>query len=271
MSRMTLALATRTAPGRIEFRTLAGRPDREWFSYHPASAGSSPPILVFVHGISRRAAEYAYRLRDEADRHGVVIVAPLFRKQAYGQYQQVVDPATGVRADTALLEILGCVADQTDADLHRVYLAGVSGGAQFAHRFAWMHPDRLVALGVLAAGWYTWPDTTLPYPMGLQGLPSGRETETAAFDNLPVDVIVGDCDIARDRSVRTDPAIDRLQGRNRLERARNWTAAITAQRGAGAAAARLTLVPDAEHGLGEAFAEGGLDRLLFQRLGLAAP
>lgn len=271
MSFMTVAQPSATAPARVRYRTLPGRPEREWFDYRPASAGPAAPVLVFVHGISRRAAEFAHRLRDEADRNGVVVVAPLFRKEAYGQYQQVVDLGAGVRSDTALLEILEAVGAEAGIDVRRFYLAGVSGGAQFTHRFAWMHPDRLHAVGVLAAGWYTWPDPHLPYPLGLEGLPASGAAEAGAFDDLPIEVFVGADDTTRDRSVRADPAIDRLQGRTRLERARAWTAAIAARRGPGGVAPRLTVLSGAGHALSDAFGDGGLDRLLFQRLGLATP
>lgn len=264
---MNIGPALTSETGRLQFQSLPGAPPREWFSYYPVRLEPTTPVLVFVHGISRRAAEFVYRLRAAADERQAIVIAPLFRKEAFGQYQQLVDPVSGVRADLAMLDILDAVGRETGADTARFYLAGVSGGAQFAHRFAWAHPERLRGLGLLAAGWYTWPDAQMPYPLGLLDLPGGRTAEPNALNGLPIEVFVGDRDIARDETLRRCPEIDRLQGRNRLQRAKAWTEAMG--RAGSGATPNLTVIPGAGHNLGAAFVEAGLDRLMFRRLGLS--
>ncbi|MBX7247988.1 MAG: hypothetical protein K1X35_02945 [Caulobacteraceae bacterium] len=247
-----------TPPGRVLYQSQPGEPGREWFVYRPASARPGGPLLVVVHGIACNPAEYVFRMADAAERRGVVVAAPLFAKGAYGQYQQVIDPRSGVRADLALLDIITEVARATDADDERVHLFGVSGGAQFAHRFAMMHPEAVASVGLAAAGWYTFPDAEQAWPLGLAGHPLGVEGVDPAFLDLPWRVFVGERDVERDVSLRKSDALDTLQGRDRLQRARAWVEAMRA-RGADVS---LTLIPDTGHALGRAFERRALADLI---------
>jgi len=250
----------------VSFHQLPGEPAREWFQYRPAATGPDAPVVVVVHGIARNAVEYIFRFRQAAEAAGAVIVAPLFTKSGFGQYQQVVSPV-GVRADDALDAMLAEVRRTTGGRVDRFHLAGVSGGAQFAHRYALLHPDRIASLSLLAAGWYTLPDPALDWPLGTAGAPTAGTIDPTRLGSTPMTVFVGDRDRTRDASLRVDPMIDTLQGRHRLARARRWTRAM---RAAGCGDLSLVTLPGISHSLQPAFQGQRLARRLFEHAGLLA-
>lgn len=258
--------AQTTPPGRVLFQSGPGRPEREWFAYRATTAGAGAPILVVVHGIAANPAEYAFRMVEAAERRGLVVIAPLFAKGSYGQYQQVVDPRSGVRSDLALLDIVAAVAKATGAKGETFHLFGVSGGAQFVHRFTMLHPERVATAGLAAAGWYTLPDPEAAWPQGLATHPVEAGEFDPAYLDVPYHLFVGERDIERDGSLRQSEELDRTQGGNRLERARTW---INAMQAAGARAS-LTLLPDTGHFLGRAFERRGLAELILNQIGLPA-
>lgn len=255
-----------TPAGRVLFQSGPGRPEREWFVYRATTAGAGAPILVIIHGIASNPAEYAFRMVEAAERRGLVVVAPLFAKGAYGQYQQVVDPRSGARADLALLDIVAAVAKATGANAKTFHLFGVSGGAQFVHRFTMLHPERVAAAGLAAAGWYTLPDPDAAWPLGQATHPVEAGEFDPAYLDVPYHLFVGERDIERDGSLRQSEALDLTQGMNRLERARTWVSAMTSA----GAKATLTLLPETGHFLGRAFERRGLAELILNQIGLAA-
>lgn len=114
-------------------------------------------------------------------------------------------------------------------DVGKLNLFGHSGGGQFVHRLALLHPQRVAALGIGAAGWCTWPDAARSWPPRL-GTPGGFEAQPAptAFLRLPIRVWVGERDDGIDEVLRDEPELSALQGSGRLERARRWVAAMQA-------------------------------------------
>lgn len=186
------------------------------------------PVLVSVHGISRNAAEHALRQGAAAGRHAYTIVAPLFEADTWRGYQRLAAGAAGVRADAGMLALLDTLAGQ-GLPTERVHLFGFSGGAQFAHRFALLHPHRVATLSLAAAGWYTLPDRQLAWPLGLGDRPASLDdADLEAALQIPTLVLVGTADTGRDASVRQSHVVDRLQGLTRLERGQRWAAAMRA-------------------------------------------
>lgn len=261
--------------GKIVFRSLAGMPARDFFLYVPHQADAASPVVVLVHGIARNAAEHAFRFRPEADKAAAILVAPLFLADAYGQYQQVVDPRSGVRADLALFDMLAAVGAETGARADPFYLFGFSGGAQFAHRLAMLHPERVAAISVAAAGWYTLPDPELRYPLGIGSSPvSNRRFDPDRFLTVPRHVLIGESDVSRDASLRKNRTLDRLQGRTRLARAHSWFGAmerVSEERGVRSTPASLTLLPGAGHNFTEAAERHRLAETVFRSFGLLPP
>lgn len=225
---MTAALAVvprQDARGpRPQFLRAPGDPEREYYAFVPPSPRVGAEPLVLVHGISRNAAELVLRFSALAVRWGVPLIAPLFRREAFGQYQQGVDSKRGLRSDLALCDILDDAGRRFGLATGQVALFGFSGGAQFAHRFAMIHPRRVRVCVPASAGWYTMPDAALPWPLGLDGMP-GVRLDPAALD-VPFHLIVGQRDTCDDDALRRDPMLDRLQGTHRRARARSWHRAL---------------------------------------------
>ncbi|OBV10238.1 hypothetical protein [Erythrobacter dokdonensis] len=186
------------------------------------------PVLVAIHGISRNAAEIAMRFAIHPAFRQVSIIAPLFTRERFGQYQQMRTRKPGqTQSDAALIRLLEEVAEEHGVPVTRFRLFGFSGGAQMAHRFAMFHPERVERLCAVSAGWYSLPRTDLAYPYGI-GNGQGDPLVGPDFLDIPTTVIVGNRDTRVDESVRQDPEIVEHQGRNRLRRARCYVSAASA-------------------------------------------
>ncbi len=241
--------------GRVLGQTVAGDPRQRYFLYLPKACGEGSRVLVSVHGISRNALEHVSAFQALAERHNFILVAPLFSAERFSDYQRLGRVGAGPRADLALNRILRDVTGISGVDSERFYLFGFSGGGQFAHRYAFAYPHRVLALIVGAAGWYTLPDPGRGYPKGTAnavGLP-GIVFNPQRYLKVPVCVLVGEHDTMRDRELKKSRWLDREQGVDRVERGRSWVKALRA-----AAAARglhtrfqFELVP----GVGHSFLE----------------
>ncbi len=187
--------------------------------------GPAAPVLVAVHGISRNAAELAARFAESPHFAGWTIIAPLFEKTRFGQYQQMGTHGGQTRSDLAMLTLLDEVADSYACDISAPAWFGFSGGAQFCHRFALLHPKRVAAAYCVSAGWYAMPDAALAWPFGI-GSGAPLPCDLAAALKVRLTVAVGEQDLRIDGSVRQSPLINMHQGETRLRRAKRWTRAM---------------------------------------------
>lgn len=241
----------------VQYLRLSGEPLREYFVFVPPESEASPP-LVLVHGISRNAAEMVMRFSADAERHKVPLIAPLFRKESYGMYQQLLDRRSGVRADEALFDILADVEARCGVAGQRFHLFGFSGGGQFAHRLAFLHPHRLLSCIPTSAGWYTWPDDQLKWPLGL-AQPPAAEMDWRMLRQLPMHVLVGDRDTRSDETLRRSAGIDAVQGVSRVERAERFSTAMREWRVN--PNCTLTVLPDVGHSFDSAFQAGVVEHV----------
>ncbi|HLF26768.1 MAG TPA: hypothetical protein VJG32_10555 [Anaerolineae bacterium] len=136
-------------------RVLAVDPHLEYWLHVPGrcSAGESCPVFVFVHGTGGSGREYIKTWRGYADREGFILICPTFGDG----YQRLAN--TAVVGLTAILDEVG----QSYPVPARIILSGFSGGAQFAHRFAFAHPERVQAVAVHSAGSYDEPKPGAAY------------------------------------------------------------------------------------------------------------
>jgi pimeloyl-ACP methyl ester carboxylesterase len=201
-----------------------------------------------------------------------MVVAPAFEAGAWPLFQQAVRRG---RADRALIDLMDGLAALGLHAAHGWEMVGYSAGAQFAHRFAMLHPQRVARLSLVAAGFYTFPEHDAPFPYGLGPSPAGGRPRRHdwgprlasgldAFLRLPIVVAAGTEDVEGDEHLRRGETLDRRQGTDRVERARRWTAAVAEAARARAIASDVRFVPLAGcgHDLGECVATGGLDRLV---------
>lgn len=242
-----------------------GRRALECWIARPAAPRPDAPPLVAIHGISRGARVQAEIFATSAAAAGRTVIAPLFDDARWRGYQRVIQ----CRSDRALLALLDELGAEGLVAPGRFDLAGYSGGAQFAHRFAMLYPHRLRRLSVCAAGWWTMPgDAEFPY--GLSGV-WGRRLAAGLdrFLALDIRVSVGAADDSPDEAMRSTPALNAAQGGDRVSRARAWVAALNAEaarRGLPAPRLSLSLLPKAGHDFAACAAAGLIDLTLSDTL-----
>lgn len=244
------------------FIDAGGAPKREYYAFVPLECSPTAEPLILVHGISRNAAELILRFADLAERFGIPLIAPLFRQETYGHYQQAIDSKRALRSDLALCDILEDSACRFGLRTRRIALFGFSGGAQFAHRFSLIHPQRIRVCIPASAGWYTMPDTTQKWPLGLAGMPGGPLDQAAR--TVPFHLIVGQRDRYEDVALRRDAELDRLQGADRRSRAKAWHRAL--RKAGWCDASSLTVLPRTRHNFTCANRHG-LTKTVFKLLG----
>jgi len=199
-----------------------------YFLFIPTKTRPDAKPLISMHGWTRNAGEHAFRLAKFAEKHGTVLIAPLFSKTAHRHYQRLEvrkgEACPAVQFDRLLHD----VALKFQVDTDSVNLFGFSGGAQFAHRYALMRPGRINRMVLMAAGWYTFPDREKRYPFGIAAskVLGDRDLYLDKALNIPTCVVVGGRDVNRDSSLRTGPGIDKMQGFTRVERAERWIKAM---------------------------------------------
>lgn len=214
--------------GTSQLRKLADDAEQEYYLFLPAALKSDAPIVLCVHGISRNAAEHLRCFAPLAAAHGTVLVAPVFPARRFPDYQRLGRAGRGMRADLMLNRIVHEVEEIASLTSSRRFLLGHSGGGQFVHRYVMAHPAKVDKYVVSAAGWYTWPEPTFPFPFGTAVTPDLPDLvfNADAFLSVPGCVFVGSRDIGRGHAVRKSDRIDRGQGATRLERGCRWSQAM---------------------------------------------
>ncbi len=156
------------------------------------------PLLVDVHGTTRVVTGVYEGLRGLADSAPCAVLAPLFPAGVEGPQDldsyKVLRSRT-LRADLALLAALDEVAWRWPGiDAGRVYMAGFSGGGQFAHRFLYLYPERLAAVSVGAPGRVTSLDPARAWPQGVADVAAlfdGRAVDRDRVARVPIQLVVG--------------------------------------------------------------------------------
>ena len=214
-----------------------------------APLGRARGLLICVHGYTRQPLDQAEVFLPLAAARGWAVVLPVFDEHRHRRYAVLRAGRRGLRADLGLIDRIEALALTHGLPRRGWHLFGHSAGAQFAHRFAMLHPQRLRALALGAAGWYTWPDATRAWPFGTAGVPQPGGVDLPAFLNLPLSIWVGERDDGPDRHLRDEPALSDWQGHGRLERARRWREALAQAAAAHGQSADvpLTVVPGAGH------------------------
>lgn len=250
----------------LQKRKLEGT-NVSYYLYVPSSGGNSVPIFITVHGWSRNAREHAEGYLAYAETYGVVLLAPLFERRQFPQYQQLGNSIKKGRADYVLDSIIAEAGRLTGAQTNPLYLFGYSGGGQFVQRYTMAHPERVARIALGAPGWYTFPDAAQAFPLGIG--PSKHLTdirfEPSRFLKIPAKVLVGELDTHRNHHFNASRKIDQAQGVNRQERAIRWVQAMTA-------AARvygyetdysLELLPDSDHSFTTCMEKGHMGKIVF--------
>lgn len=186
-------------------------------------------LAVLVHGTARWAESYRNAFAAFAEETRTIILAPLFAAgmtapkelSSYKFMRQ-----GGISYDLVLLDMVAEVAERYRLASNRFLLHGFSGGGHFAHRFFYLHPERLLGVSIGAPGIVTLLDFEHDYWVGVANF---REVFAKAIDldamrRVPVHMVIG----ARDTEtweIRLRPTdelwmegAERLAEANRLER-----------------------------------------------------
>lgn len=204
--------------------------------YDPAGT-SRHPLLVSLHGSMRE--DHAEPFRNLVETTGAIVLAPIFPGglaipddlDAYKFLR-----FTGFACDRLLFAMIAEVAAKYRLEGDGVPFAmfGFSGGAQFAHRFLYLHPDRLRAVSLAAPGLVTLLDDRLPWWVGTGGMADAFGTDAidrGAIARVPVQIVVGARDDDPAEITIREGAHDWMPGindagRTRLERATALAASL---------------------------------------------
>jgi pimeloyl-ACP methyl ester carboxylesterase len=171
--------------------------------YVPPSFDTAPEahrLIVAVHGTGRGAAAYRDAFTAFAKYNRCIVLAPLFPVGVLGD-----DNADGykylgegdIRYDEVLLSMVEDLARALGVNFETFMLFGFSGGGHFAHRFLYRRPERLSAVSVGAPGGVTRIDDTRDFWLGTRNFEAlfGRSLDLPAIRKVPVQLVVGACDV----------------------------------------------------------------------------
>jgi dienelactone hydrolase len=195
-----------------------------YLAHVPQGTRRSSQTLVVIHGSDFKhelACRYFAALAAET---GCVVLAPLFAPAA-GAHP---DPngfkflrSAHAEYDRVLLDMVAAAGERFGCAGERFFLFGFSGGAQFAHRFFYVHPGRLHAISIAAPGMVTLIDPGRPAWVGTRGLGAlcGSDLDLRQVQRVKVQLLVG----SRDAQPHVGGAGQELYnyaGTNRVERLR---------------------------------------------------
>jgi pimeloyl-ACP methyl ester carboxylesterase len=215
--------------------------------------GRQYDLAVIVHGTGRTAAQYRDRFADFAEKHGCIILAPLFpvgivEPGELANYKRI--EFHGIRYDLVLLSMVDEVCAKYRIRDGGFMMYGYSGGGQFCQRFFMLHPQRLRAVSIGAPGVVTLLNQDYDWWVGVRDLKArfGIEIDLEAMRRVKVQTLIGGADdatweitIPRESKLWMDGAD--LQGANRLER----IAALADSFEAHGIAVRRDIVPGVAH------------------------
>ncbi|MEQ1812971.1 MAG: hypothetical protein ABL860_00750 [Candidatus Nitrotoga sp.] len=258
-------------PGVISDRILGDTSRQHYLLYVPRkSNATNAPVFITVHGISRNAREHARRFAPFAERYGVILVAPVFSQDRFPDYQRLGRKGKGERADIALNNIIDEVGRLTGAKTDKLFLFGYSGGAQFVHRYAMVHSDRVAKLVLGAPGWYTFPDPTVKFPRGIAQTKSLPDVTFDPKNFLTIDtcVLVGERDTRQDAALNKSAKIVQQQGENRRTRGGQWVAVMMAAARSHGFETPYTFktVPFSRHSFSQSMRRGKMGEMVFECL-----
>jgi len=191
-------------------------------------------LLVAMHGSARGAMAYRDAFAEFANRNRYIVLAPLFPVGVLGDsnpdgYKYIAEGA--IRYDEVLLGMVADLEQFLGIRFPTFDLFGFSGGAHFAHRFYYLHPDRLSSVAVGAPGGVTLLDDTRDFWMGTRDFAErfGKPVDLVAMRQVRSLLLVGELDTQEfvyPPEFSSHVAGMEALGRNRVERNatlyRNW-------------------------------------------------
>ena len=186
--------------GRTTIHACQADPRFSWCAYVPEDydeAGSERyRLMVAVHGTMRDMAAYRDDFIPFAEKTRSIVLAPLFpagitSPGELSSYKLLTPPV--VRYDEVLLAMVAEVQARYRVAGERFSLYGFSGGGHFAHRFYYLHPQRLSAVSIGAPGIVTLLDFEHDFWVGVRDFEAvmGRPIDLDAMRRVAVQMVVG--------------------------------------------------------------------------------
>jgi pimeloyl-ACP methyl ester carboxylesterase len=237
------------------------------FTYRPSDCPISGALLVF-HGLSRNVADYRDYAIPLAQRHCLLVVAPLFDEARFPSwsYQRgglvhdgAAQPPQNWTVNLAASLVAWTRAREGRADLPYV-LIGHSAGGQFVSRVAAFGATN--ARQTVIANPSTWVrpslDIAVPYGFGGVFAPPQAEAALRRYLSEKIIVLLGQEDVGSRNLANDDEA--KAQGGTRFERGQNVfrEAEATARQHGWAFNWRLAIVPGVGHNAREMLASSQL-------------
>jgi poly(3-hydroxybutyrate) depolymerase len=234
VSARTSGINISSGSGSFIFVDKKGDPSKQItvYTYLPNGVKASEASIVFVmHGKGKNAKVYRDAWIKQADKHGFMIIAPLFDKTQWpgGKYAHSsvvgkngkIQPAS--KWSFSVIEHLFDAVRSATGNRHpRYFIYGHSEGGQFVHRFVMLMPQARYARAVAAnPGWYTMPKFDVKFPYGLAGSPVSKASLKKSLGRDFV-ILLGDQDTdPNHKDLRRTPQA-MAQGSNRFERGKNF-------------------------------------------------
>ena len=153
-------------------------------------------ICAVIHGTGRTPNIYRDLFAAFAEANDVIVLAPLFpagidEPRELANYKFI--EYRGIRYDEILLAMVAEVSERYGLTPAPFLMFGYSGGAHFAHRFFYLHADRLLAVSIGAPGMVTLLDPTLPWWRGTADFEAifGRPPALGDMRRVAVQMVVG--------------------------------------------------------------------------------
>ena len=102
-----------------------GDGERDGIVYVPASAGPGAPLMLLFHGFGGTGSREIVAVRQQADDHGVIVVAPDSRGQSW---DIIVSGRFGPDVEF-VDQLMAVVPQRYDIDPRRFAVSGISDGA----------------------------------------------------------------------------------------------------------------------------------------------
>ena len=191
-------------PGHVQKLGLGGARDGALYvphNYAPSKRGH--PLTVFLHGAGGQGERTVRRLTEDADRVGLIVLAPDSRAATWDLIQG------GVGPDVEFIEsALRQTVERYDVDRSRITFSGFSDGASYALSLALVNGDTFRSVAAFSPGF-------VQLPGELEGRPRvfishGRSDEVLPFERC------GSAIAARLRTAGYDTTFDPFDGRHEI-------------------------------------------------------
>ena len=169
--------------------------------YHPTpdSTRKKLPLFVDIHGTDRTISPVFQEDEHRAFARNTpcAILAPVF--PAGLDDPNDVDSykilrSKSLRSDQVLLSILDEVAYRwPGVETSKIFMAGFSGGGQFAHRFLYLYPERIAGINIGAPGQVTFLNEDEAWPHGIANVQDlfDRIVRRDLIREVPIQLLIG--------------------------------------------------------------------------------